>query len=110
MLGAVADRALEPVFVAERRRLARIYPIVDHRRLIIDRNPGVPRIAPVADLVRGGADLVKRQDVMVRARVHFGMSQSADAGVLIPVAGDVDDEARGAGAHIRVRGLYATVP
>jgi len=27
-----------------------IDPIVDHRRLVIDRNPGMPRIAPVADL------------------------------------------------------------
>jgi hypothetical protein len=45
MLGAVADRALEAVLVAERRRFARVYPIVDHRRLVIDRDPRVPRIA-----------------------------------------------------------------
>src|SRR5215470_15088117 len=103
MLGAIPNRALEPVLVAERRRFATVYPIVDHRRLVIDRNPSVPRIAPVAYLVGGGADLVERQNVMVSARVHFGISQSPDAGALIAVVGDVDDEARGAGAHIGVR-------
>jgi hypothetical protein len=38
--------------------------------------------------------LVERQDEMVGARVHFGISQPPDAGVLIDVVSDVDDEAR----------------
>jgi hypothetical protein len=44
------------------------------------QNPGVARIAPVADLVRRRADLVERQDVMVGARVHFGIAKPPDAG------------------------------
>ena len=51
-------------------------------------------IDPVADLVRRGADLVERQDIMVGARMNFGISQPADAGVLVAVIGDVNDEAR----------------
>ena len=44
---------------------------------------------------------------MVSARVHFGISEPPDAGVLIAVIGDVDYEAWRAGAHIWVRRLDA---
>ena len=64
-------------------------------------------IAPVTDLVRRRADLVERQDVMVGARVHFGIPKPPDTGVLVPVVGDVDDEARSAGADVGVRRLDA---
>src|ERR1700754_4903125 len=110
MLGTVADRALEPVLVAKRSRFAGIHPIVDHRRLVIDRNPGVARIAPVADLVRGRADLVERQNVMVGARLLFGIPKPWDSGVLVAVISDVDNEPRGAGADVGIRRLDAAAP
>jgi hypothetical protein len=44
---------------------------------------------------------------MVGARMHFGISHLPDAGVLVAVVGDVDDEPRGARPHVRVRRLDA---
>jgi hypothetical protein len=39
--------------------------------------------------------------------MHFGISHLPDAGVLVAVVGDVDDEPRGARPHVRVRRLDA---
>jgi len=50
------------------------------------------------------------QDVMVGARVHFGIPKPPDAGVLVAVLGDVDDEPRGAGANVGVRRLDDAAP
>ena len=47
---------------------------------------------------------------MVGVREHFGITKPPDAGVLVAVVGDVDDEPRGAGADVGVRRLDAAAP
>ena len=69
--------------------------------------PGIDRVAAFGTR---SPDLVERQDVMVGADVRLVVAEGTDAGVLIAVIGDVDDDARRPGAHIGARRADPAAP
>ena len=103
----VADAAFEAVLVGQRLAGNAIGPVVDHRVFVIDRDPDMPGIDRIAALRARGADLMERQDVMVSADVGLVVAERPDAGVLVAVIGDVDDDARRLGANVGARRVDA---
>src|SRR5262245_43416612 len=106
----VTQAPLEPVLVVERLVAERVLPVVDHRVLVVDRDPGVSSHESKAALVLRRPDLVERQHEVVRADVHARLIQGPDAGVLVAVVRQVDDEPRRLAPDERVRRLEPGTP
>ena len=103
---AVADAALAPVFLGQRRVGRRVHPVVDHDSC---SHPSGTQMCPASQrqprIRARRPDLMERHDEMVAADVHLRVAERPDAGVEIAVIGDVDDELRRLAADKRVRRL-----
>src|SRR5260221_3677178 len=97
----IAEPSLEAIGVGQGVSGA-VGPVDHHGRFIINRNPRMPGNQRHTAFGPRWPYLMKRQDKVVRPDMHLRVAEWPDAGILVTIIGDVDDQFRRLAANERV--------